>query len=126
MGDVMEKSLKTQDFIALEEEYGAKNYHPLDVVLIRGQGIWVWDVEGNKYLDCLSSYSAVNQGHCHPKIVQAMVEQAQRLTLVSRAFRNNQLGLFYKEICEMTRTHMVLPMNSGAEAVESVIKAVRK
>ncbi|HRU55528.1 MAG TPA: ornithine--oxo-acid transaminase, partial [Candidatus Sumerlaeia bacterium] len=101
-------------------------YHPLDVVLIRGQGIWVWDVEGNKYLDCLSSYSAVNQGHCHPKIVQAMVEQAQRLTLVSRAFRNNQLGLFYKEICEMTRTHMVLPMNSGAEAVESVIKAVRK
>ena len=126
MGDVMEKSLKTQDFIALEEEYGAKNYHPLDVVLIRGQGIWVWDVEGNKYLDCLSSYSAVNQGHCHPKIAQAMVEQAQRLTLVSRAFRNNQLGLFYKEICEMTRTHMVLPMNSGAEAVESVIKAVRK
>ena len=126
MGDVMEKALKTQDSIALEEEYGAKNYHPLDVVLIRGQGIWVWDVEGNKYLDCLSSYSAVNQGHCHPKIVQAMVEQAQRLTLVSRAFRNNQLGLFYKEICEMTRTHMVLPMNSGAEAVESVIKAVRK
>lgn len=126
MGDAVENVMKTQDFIALEEEYGAKNYHPLDVVLTKGRGIWVWDVEGNKYLDCLSSYSAVNQGHCHPKIVKAMIEQAQRLTLVSRAFRNDQLGLFYKEICEMTHTHMVLPMNSGAEAVESVIKAVRK
>ncbi|HPO12987.1 MAG TPA: ornithine--oxo-acid transaminase [Candidatus Hydrogenedentes bacterium] len=118
--------MKTHDFIALEEEYGAKNYHPLDVVLTKGQGIWVWDVEGNKYLDCLASYSAVNQGHCHPKIVAAMVEQAQKLSLVSRAFRNDQLGLFYKEICELTNSHMVLPMNSGAEAVESCIKAVRK
>lgn len=118
--------MKTHDFIALEEEYGAKNYHPLDVVLTKGEGIWVWDVEGNKYLDCLASYSAVNQGHCHPKIVAAMIEQAQKLSLVSRAFRNDQLGPFYKEICELTNSHMVLPMNSGAEAVESCIKAVRK
>lgn len=88
------KSMTTIDYIAIEDEYGAKNYHPLDVVLSRGQGIWVWDVEGNKYLDFLSAYSAINQGHCHPKIVQTMIEQAQRLTLVSRAFRNDQLGPF--------------------------------
>ncbi len=116
----------TDDFIALENEYGAKNYHPLDVVLRRGKGIWVWDVEDNKYLDFLSAYSAVNQGHCHPEIVKTLIEQAQKLTLVSRAFRHDQLGLFYKEICKYTDSHMVLPMNSGAEAVESVIKAVRK
>ncbi|MCX7001181.1 MAG: ornithine--oxo-acid transaminase [Candidatus Sumerlaeota bacterium] len=118
--------MNSAGYIALEDEYGAKNYHPLDVVLTRGQGIWVWDVEGKRYLDCLSAYSAVNQGHCHPRIVQAMIEQAQRLSIVSRAFRNDQLGGFYKEICELTKSHMVLPMNSGAEAVESVIKAVRK
>ena len=118
--------MRTQDYIALEEEFGAKNYHPLDVVLTKGSGIWVWDVEGNKYMDCLSSYSAVNQGHCHPKIVAALVEQARKLTLVSRAFRNDQLGLLYKELCELTNSHLVLPMNSGAEAVESCIKAVRK
>jgi ornithine--oxo-acid transaminase len=118
--------MNSAGYIALEDEYGAKNYHPLDVVLARGQGIWVWDVEGRRYLDCLSAYSAVNQGHCHPKIVQAMIEQAQRLSIVSRAFRNDQLGVFYKEICELTKSHMVLPMNSGAEAVESIIKAVRK
>ena len=118
--------MNSAGYIALEDEYGAKNYHPLDVVLTRGQGIWVWDVEGRRYLDCLSAYSAVNQGHCHPKIVRAMIEQAQRLSIVSRAFRNDQLGVFYKEICELTKSHMVLPMNSGAEAVESVIKAVRK
>ena len=115
-----------QYYIDLEDQYGAHNYQPLDVVLNRGQGIWVWDVEGNKYLDCLSSYSAVNQGHCHPKIMQTMLEQAQTLTLTSRAFRNNQLSLFYKELCELTNSHKVLPMNSGAEAVETVIKAVRK
>ena len=118
--------MKTQPFIDLENQFGAHNYKPLDVVLCRGKGIWVWDVEGNKYLDCLSAYSAVNQGHCHPRILKALKEQAEQLTLVSRAFRNDQLGPFYKEICELTRSHTVLPMNSGAEAVESAIKAVRK
>jgi len=113
-------------FIDLEETYGAHNYKPFDVVIHRGQGIWVWDVDGNRYMDCLSAYSALNQGHCHPKIMAAMFEQAKKLTLTSRAFRNDQLGLLYEEICEMTRTHKVLLMNSGAEAVESVIKAVRK
>ncbi len=116
----------TEDFIQLESEFGANNYKPLDVVLSRGQGIWVWDVEGNQYLDCLSSYSALNQGHCHPKILKAMNDQAKKLTLVSRAFRNDQLGPFYKEICELTQSHSVLPMNSGAEAVETAIKAIRK
>jgi ornithine--oxo-acid transaminase len=118
--------MKTQQFIDLENQFGAHNYKPLDVVLCRGEGIWVWDVDGNKYLDCLSAYSAVNQGHCHPRILEAMKKQAEKLTLVSRAFRNDQLGPFYKEICELTRSHTVLPMNSGAEAVESAIKAVRK
>jgi ornithine--oxo-acid transaminase len=118
--------MKTQEFIDLENQFGANNYKPLDVVLRRGEGIWVWDVEGKKYLDCLSAYSAVNQGHCHPRILKALTEQAQQLTLVSRAFRTDQLGPFYKEICELTRSHTVLPMNSGAEAVESAIKAVRK
>ncbi len=113
-------------YIQLEEKFGAHNYKPLDVVLCRGEGIWVWDVEGNRYLDCLSAYSAVNQGHCHPTILAAMLEQAGKLTLTSRAFRNDQLGLFYQELCELTRSHKVLPMNSGAEAVETVIKAVRK
>jgi ornithine--oxo-acid transaminase len=117
---------KTQYLIDLEDQYGAHNYQPLDVVLTRGEGIWVWDVEGNKYMDCLSAYSAVNQGHCHPKIKQAMIEQLDKLTITSRAFRNDQLPLFYKGICEMTQSHKVLPMNSGAEAVETVIKAVRK
>ncbi|MGA8180718.1 MAG: ornithine--oxo-acid transaminase [Desulfobacterales bacterium] len=118
--------MNSQQYIQLEETFGAHNYKPLNVVLTRGQGLWVWDVEGNKYMDCLSAYSAVNQGHCHPKIMQAMIEQAQRLTLTSRAFRNDQLGPFYKELCELTRSHKVLPMNSGAEAVETVIKAIRK
>jgi len=121
-----EQAMKNQDYINMEDVYGAHNYKPLDVVLNRGEGVWVWDVEGNKYLDCLSAYSAINQGHCHPKILKTMIEQAKKLTLTSRAFRNDQLGLFYKEICEMTNSHKVLPMNSGAEAVETVIKTARK
>ena len=118
--------LHTKDYIQLESTYGATNYKPLDVVLTKGQGIWVWDVDGKKYLDFLSAYSAVNQGHCHPKIAAVMKEQADKLTITSRAFRNDQLGLFYKELCELTNSHTILPMNSGAEAVESCIKAVRK
>ncbi|MDB5409568.1 MAG: Ornithine/acetylornithine aminotransferase [Rhodospirillales bacterium] len=114
------------DFIARETHYGARNYQPLDVVLTRGEGVYVWDVEGHRYLDCLAAYSAVNQGHCHPRLVQAMVEQASRLTLTSRAFRNDQLPAFYEELCELTGSHMALPMNSGAEAVESALKTVRK
>jgi ornithine--oxo-acid transaminase len=118
--------MKQQQYIDLEDEFGAHNYKPLDVVLSRGEGVWVWDVDGNKYLDCLSAYSAVNQGHCHPKIMDAMIDQVKKLTLTSRAFRNDQLGLFYQELCELTNSHKVLPMNSGAEAVETVIKTVRK
>ncbi len=118
--------MKTQDFVALEEEYGAHNYHPLDVVLEKGNGVWVYDVEGKKYLDCLSAYSAVNQGHVHPKILKALTEQASKLTLTSRAFRNNQLALFYKELSEASGYEMSLPMNSGAEAVETAIKLARK
>ncbi|MFW5837245.1 MAG: ornithine--oxo-acid transaminase [Desulfovibrionaceae bacterium] len=118
--------MNSREYIELEDRYGAHNYKPLDVVLSRGQGVWVWDVDGKRYMDCLSAYSAVNQGHCHPSILAAMNEQAKKLTLTSRAFRNDQLGPFYKEICELTNSHKVLPMNSGAEAVETVIKAVRK
>ncbi len=118
--------MKTNALIDLENNYGANNYKPLDVVLTRGEGIWVWDVEGNRYMDCLSAYSAVNQGHCHPEILAAMINQAQKLTLTSRAFRNDQLPLLYEELCTLTHSHKVLPMNSGAEAVETAIKAVRK
>jgi len=118
--------MKSKEYILIEDEYGAHNYKPLDVVIERGEGIWVWDVEGNKYMDCLSAYSAVNQGHCHPRILDAMVGQAKKLTLTSRAFRNDQLGPLYKELCELTNSHKILPMNSGAEAVETAIKAVRK
>lgn len=118
--------MKHQHYIELEEKYGAHNYKPLDVVLNRGERVWVWDVNGDKYLDCLSSYSAVNQGHCHPKIIRAMRDQAQLLTLTSRAFRNDQLGPLYEELCTLTNSHKVLPMNSGAEAVETAIKVVRK
>ncbi|GAC1641282.1 MAG: ornithine--oxo-acid transaminase [Bradyrhizobium sp.] len=114
------------DFIAREARFGATNYEPLGVVLSRGEGVWVWDTQGKRYLDCLSAYSAVNQGHCHPKIMAAMVEQARKLTLTSRAFHNDQLAPFYEEIAALTGSHRVLPMNSGAEAVESAIKAVRK
>jgi ornithine--oxo-acid transaminase len=126
MNDIaLERSL-TASYIAIEAEYGAKNYKPLDVVLTRGEGAYVWDVEGKRYLDCLSAYSAVNQGHCHPKILAAMVEQASRLTLTSRAFRNDQLAPFYEELCALTKSHKVLPMNSGAEAVETALKVARK
>lgn len=118
--------MKSQEFIDLEERIGAHNYHPLDVVLTRGQGVWVYDVDGNKYLDCLSSYSAINQGHVHPRILKALVEQAGKLTLTSRAFRSDQLALFYKELTELTGYEMALPMNSGAEAVETALKVARK
>lgn len=118
--------MNIQDYLTLEEAYGAHNYKPLDVVLSKGRGVWVWDVAGKKYLDCLAAYGAVNQGHCHPEILKTLRSQARRLTLTSRAFRNDQLGLFYEEICELTRSHKVLPMNSGAEAVETAVKAVRK
>ncbi len=118
--------LRLSDYMAIEHRLGAHNYKPLDVVLSRGEGVYVWDTDGKRYLDCLSAYSAVNQGHCHPRILAALVEQAGRLSLTSRAFRNDQLPLFYEEICALTRSHKVLPMNSGAEAVESAIKAVRK
>ena len=118
--------MDTQDFIAIEEKYGAHNYHPLDVVIEKGEGVWVYDVDGNKYLDCLSAYSALNQGHVHPKILKALIDQAQKVTLTSRAFRNSQLPLFYKELSEMTGFEMSLPMNSGAEAVESALKLIRK
>jgi ornithine--oxo-acid transaminase len=120
------REVGAEDYVKLETEYGAHNYEPLNVVLSRASGVWVWDVTGKKYLDCLAAYGACNQGHCHPKILKTMTEQMQRLTLTSRAFRNDQLGPFYRELCELTNSHMVLPMNSGAEAVESVIKAVRK
>jgi ornithine--oxo-acid transaminase len=126
MNDIALSRTRTADLIALEALYGAKNYKPLDVVLTRGEGVYVWDVEGNRYLDCLSAYSAVNQGHCHPKILEAMVAQAGRLTLTSRAFRNDQLAPFYEELCALTGSHKVLPMNSGAEAVETAIKVARK
>ena len=118
--------MKQSEYIELEQVYGAHNYKPLDVVLSRGQGVWVWDVDDNKYLDCLAAYSAVNQGHCHPKIKKALIDQVEKLTLTSRAFRNDQLGPLYKDLCELTHSHKVLPMNSGAEAVETAIKAVRK
>ncbi|MCL4839667.1 MAG: ornithine--oxo-acid transaminase [Thermoanaerobaculia bacterium] len=118
--------MRTDEYIALEDRYGAHNYHPLDVVVQRAEGIWVWDVEGRKYMDFLAAYSAVNQGHCHPRILEALVEQSRRVALTSRAFRNDQLGAFYKEICELTGYGKFLPMNTGAEAVETAIKAARK
>jgi ornithine--oxo-acid transaminase len=118
--------LRTQDYIALEDRYGAHNYHPLDVVIHRAEGVWVWDVEGNRYLDFLAAYSAVNQGHCHPQILEAFLGQARNVTLTSRAFRSDQLGLFYKEICELAGFDKFLPMNTGAEAVETALKTARK
>jgi len=118
--------MDTKDFVVLEDLYSANIYHPLDIVITRARGIWVWDVEGKKYLDFLSAYSAVNQGHCHPRIVKALENQAKKLTLTSRAFRNDQWPYLAKELCGLTGYEMVLPMNSGAEAVETAIKAARK
>ena len=117
---------QTSELIALEDQYGAHNYHPLDVVIEHAEGIWVYDVDGIRYLDCLASYSALNQGHCHPKILKAMIEQARKVTLTSRAFRNEQLPLLLRELNDLTRFDMALPMNSGAEAVETALKAARK
>ncbi len=114
------------ELIALEDRYGAHNYAPLDVVIERASGAWVYDAEGNRYLDFLAAYSAVNQGHCHPAIFAAMVDQAKKVTLTSRAFRNDQLPLLYRDLHEMTGYEMALPMNSGAEAVETALKAARK
>jgi len=118
--------MRTQELIEMEEKYGAHNYHPLDVVIERGEGVWVYDVDGNRYLDCLSAYSALNQGHVHPRILDALQQQASKVTLTSRAFRNDQLPLFYKELSELTGYEMSLPMNSGAEAVETALKVARK
>jgi ornithine--oxo-acid transaminase len=122
----IEQPLHTQDFVELENRYGAHNYHPLDVVIERAEGVWVYDVDGKRYLDCLAAYSAVNQGHCHPEILRTLEEQAHKVTLTSRAFRNEQLPLLCKELHDLTGFDMVLPMNSGAEAVETAIKTARK
>jgi ornithine--oxo-acid transaminase len=123
---LIERPLHTQDFVELENRYGAHNYHPLDVVIEHAEGVWVYDVEGKRYLDCLAAYSAVNQGHCHPEILRTLGEQARKVTLTSRAFRNEQLPLLCKDLHELTGFDMVLPMNSGAEAVETAIKTARK
>ncbi len=122
----MKPNMNTREYIAIEEQYNAHNYLPLEVVLTQGHGVWVEDVDGKRYMDFLAAYSAVSQGHCHPRLVKTMVEQAARLTLTSRAFRNDQLPLFAKELCELTDYEMMLPMNSGAEAVETALKAARK
>jgi len=122
----LEEKLQSEEFVELENKYGAHNYHPLDVVIERAEGVWVYDVEGRRYLDCLAAYSALNQGHCHPRILDALIEQAHRVTLTSRAFRNDQLPLLAKEIHELTGMEMMLPMNSGAEAVETAVKVARK
>ena len=118
--------MTSDELIKIEDQYGAHYYHPLDVILTRGEGIWVYDIEGKKYLDFLSAYSCVNQGHCHPRITKKLSEQIKKLTITSRAFRNDQLALFCKELCDLTEMEMMLPMNSGAEAVDTAIKTVRK
>ncbi|WP_425589568.1 ornithine--oxo-acid transaminase [Fictibacillus terranigra] len=118
--------IKTENIISKTEQFGANNYHPLPIVISKGEGVWVYDPEGNKYMDMLSAYSAVNQGHRHPKIIQALKDQADRITLTSRAFHNDQLGNFYEKVTELTGKNMVLPMNTGAEAVETAIKTVRR
>lgn len=121
-----ENPTKTLDFIQIEDQLGAHNYHPLDVVIEKAKGVWVWDVDGKKYMDCLSSYSAVNQGHCHPKILNTLQEQAHKVTLTSRAFRNDQLPRLYKKLHDLTGMTNFLMMNSGAEAIETAVKAARK
>ncbi|MFC2131682.1 ornithine--oxo-acid transaminase [Bacteroidota bacterium] len=118
--------MNTKDFIAIEDQYGAHNYHPLDVVINEAKGVWVTDVDGKRYMDCLAAYSAVNQGHCNPKIMEAFMEQVKKVTLTSRAFRNDQLPKLYKKLNEMTGYEMSLPMNSGAEAVETAVKTARR
>jgi len=123
---VTEHILRTSELVALENKFGANNYHPLDVVIERADGVWVYDVEGRRYLDCLAAYSAVNQGHCHPSILRTLTEQAQKVTLTSRAFRNEQLPLLYQELHKLTGFDKALPMNSGAEAVETALKTARK
>src|SRR5438477_3757275 len=122
----IEEQLRTQDYVELKNAYGAHNYHPLDIIVERAEGVWVYDVEGNRYLDCLAAYSAVNQGHCHPRILHTLIQQAFRVTLTSRAFRNDQLPLLCQELHRLTGFDMALPMNSGAEAVETAVKAARK
>ncbi len=119
-------SLNSKDYIEMEDHFGAHNYHPLDVVISRANGVWVEDVEGNRYMDFLAAYSAVNQGHCHPRVIDALKKQGETLTLTSRAFRNDQWPLLAKEACELFDYEMILPMNTGAEAVETAIKAVRR
>jgi ornithine--oxo-acid transaminase len=119
-------AVRSQTLIEIEDQYGAHNYHPLDVVIERAEGVWVYDVEGKRYLDCLAAYSAVNQGHCHPRLLKVFRRQAARVTLTSRAFRNDQLPLLCRELSELTGFQRVLPMNSGAEAVETAVKAARK
>lgn len=127
MGETMHvANTRTDEHISLADAYGAHNYHPLPIVIERAEGVWVWDVEGKKYLDCLAAYSAVNQGHCHPRLVKAMTAQMDKVTLTSRAFHNAQTGPFFKELAELCGMDMVLPMNTGAEAVETAIKAARK
>ena len=126
MATLVEERTHATELIELENAYGAHNYHPLDVVIARAEGVWVYDIDGNKYLDCLAAYSAVNQGHCHPAILRTLLEQAQKVTLTSRAFRNDQLPLLYEELHRLTGFDMALPMNSGAEAVETAVKAARK
>ena len=122
----LDRFTRTQELVELEAQYGANNYRPLDVVIERAEGVWVYDIEGKRYLDCLAAYSAVNQGHCHPKILKTLYEQAAKVTLTSRAFRNEQLPLLYKDLHELTGFEVALPMNSGAEAVETAVKTARK
>ena len=123
---ITETKMNTKDYINIEDDLGAHNYHPLDVVIEKAKGVWVWDVDGKRYMDCLSSYSAVNQGHCHDKLINTLKEQAENVTLTSRAFRNNQLPLLYQKLKEISHKEMFLMMNSGAEAVETAVKAARK